>query len=366
MLLAAALLLLPGNRHVDGHYVWVLEKTTAAPAVVPGGLRAAVQDAAAAGGGSLVTYAVGPRAVRLGPVPLAVEQLGATIADPARRAAAVDGRLTDLAGEVDAVSVGTDGYSMYAALQVLADEAHRADGPIEAWLSTTVLTGSVDPMRLPTLTAADPASVVAEIVRGPVGRLRLDGVTLHPVLLAPIGAGQPPLSPSDEAWRADFVVALGTALGASVTPPMRSDTGAPAWSHAAAVAPVVPMPSLTPTTQCGRAGRCVIDTVTFAPDSDRLLDEQGARRSVSDFVAALPTDPVRIRVAGYTAAVGDAAGSRRLSAARAAVIAGLLQQAGVDPGTCDVIGLGFDERADTTRPARDPAQRAVVLSVSPS
>ena len=97
MLLAAAFLLLPGDRRAHGHYVWVLEKTTAAPAVVPGGLRAAVQDAAAAGGGSLVSYAVGPRAARLGPVPLAVDQLGDTIADPARRAAAVDGRLTDLA-----------------------------------------------------------------------------------------------------------------------------------------------------------------------------------------------------------------------------------------------------------------------------
>jgi hypothetical protein len=186
MLLAAALLLLPGDRRTNGHYVWVLEKTTAAPAVVPGGLRAAVQDAAAAGGGSLVSYALGPRAARLGPVPLAVEQLGDTIADPARRAAVVDGRLTDPAGEVDTVSVGADGYSMYVALQALADEARRANDPIEAWLSTTVLTGSVDPLRLPTLTAADRALVVAEMVRGPVGRLRLDGVTLHPVLLAPI------------------------------------------------------------------------------------------------------------------------------------------------------------------------------------
>ena len=345
--LAGLLLLLPGDHRTPHSLVWVVEKTTAVAGAVPDGLRAAAAEAATDGGGTLVAYPVGPDAVRLTPVSLSVEEFGDTIADPARRAAVLERRLAELGARLDAAGVGDHGFNLYAALSSMADEATRTDGPLDVWFSTTVLTGSVDPLRIAALTAGDPAATVAELMRGPVNRLRLDGVTLHPVLLVPIGQGQQPLSAADEAWRADFLVALGRALGATVLPPLRGTDRVPPWSSSAIVPPVVPIPVASPALPCGSGGPCAIDNVAFVPNSARLLDEPGARRRVTGFVAGLPADRgFRIRVDGYTAAFGDPASSRALSLDRARVIADLLTAAGVDPGDVELAGHGFDEPAD--------------------
>lgn len=362
---AIVLLLLPGADPDDPtrRLIWVAEKTTAAPGVLPTGLVEAAHEASAVRGGELVTYAVGRLAEPLPVLSLEVVQNGDVVQDPDRRAIVLDRRLAGLTEQVAAAPVGGDGYSLYAALRSIADEADRG-GPLEVWLSTTVLSSTVDPFRVAALTAADPDAAVAELMRGELTRLDLHGVVLQPVLLAPVGPGQEPLTAIDEAWRADFVIGLGEALGARVLAPVRSDTGDPSWPASSLVPPVVPLPDPTPE-PCG-AQRCVIDTLAFHPNTPELIDEGAAARQVAEFVAALPVGAgPAIRVAGFTAAVGDPGSSRDLARERAERIAGLLRDAGV---TRELVidGVGFDRLADPTRPPVDPAQRVVVLSVEPT
>lgn len=368
-LLIGGLLLLNGpQRPPAARFVWMVEKTTAASAAVPEGLTTAAYDAAGSRGGELVVYPVGRQAKRLQPVSLTVESNGDIVQDPRRRKMTIDKRLTDLRGAIDGAQVGDAGFSLYAALQAMADEAAKADGRIDVWFSTTVLTGSVDPLRIPALTAADPGAAVAEIMKGKIQRLDLGNVDLHPVLLVPVGPDQQPLTAVDEAWRNDFVTRLGEALGATVKPPVRNDTGQPTWAAPAFVPPVVPLPDATPTfdPQACANGTCVIDNLAFNGDEATLIDRETARLKVATFVDTLPPPGYRrIVVTGFTAAIGDAKTSRDLSRERARVIAELLQAEGVSLDEIEIEGLGFDRRADPTKPPADPAQRVVVLTIKP-
>ncbi|MDQ3760644.1 MAG: OmpA family protein [Actinomycetota bacterium] len=347
--------------------VWVAEKTTAAPSVVPKELTAAVYGVAGTGDGELVVYPVGRRAERLEPVSLTVKSNGDVVRDERRRRAAIDDRLAKLRAAVDGAPVGKEGFSLYAVLQAIADEAAQTDDRIDVWLSTTILTGSVDPLRVPALTA-DPTAAVTEIMKGPISRLKLGNVNLHPVLLVPVGPDQAPLTAADEAWRTDFVTQLGKALGAEVTAPVRSDTGEPPWASPAVVPPVIPLVDATPEVPLDACAgnRCVIDNLAFHPNEARLVDRDGTRQRVAAFVAALaPRGAYRIRVTGFTAAFGDAKSARVLSQRRAGVIAALLEAEGVPPEDHVVEGLGFDRRADPTKGAQDPAQRVVILTLEP-
>lgn len=342
------------------------EKTTAAPGAVPEELTTAAYDAAGSRGGELVVYPVGRQAKRLQPMSLTVERNGDIEQDKRRRMMTIDKRLTDLRGAIDDAPVGDEGFSLYAALQAMADEAAKADGRIDVWFSTTVLTGSVDPLRIPALTAADPSAAVAEIMKGKIQRLDLSNVDLHPVLLVPVGADQQPLTAVDEDWRSDFVIRLGEALGATVTPPVRSDTGQPTWAAPAVVPPVIPLPDATPTLkpQACANSTCVIDNLAFKGDEATLINHETARLKVAAFVDALPPPGNRrIIVTGFTAAIGNAETSRNLSRERARVIAELLHGEGVALDEIEIEGLGFDRRADPTKPPADPAQRVVVLTL---
>jgi outer membrane protein OmpA-like peptidoglycan-associated protein len=367
VVVVAVLLLVqgPGPEDPARRLIWVTEKTPAAPGALPAGLVDAAHEASAARGGELVAYAVGRLAEPLPVLSLDVVQNGDVVQDPDRRAVVLDRRLAGLVEQLAAAPVGGDGFSLYAALRAIADEADRS-GPLEVWLSTTVLSSTVDPFRVPALTVADPDAAVAELMRGELARLDLRDVVLQPVLLAPVGPGQEPLTAIDEAWRADFVTGLGAALGARVLPPVRSDTGDPPWPASSVVPPVVPLPDPTPELGACAAQRCVIDTLAFHPNSPDLIDEDAATRQVAEFVAALPAGAgPAIRVAGFTAAVGDAGSSRELARDRAERIADLLRAAGV---TRELVieGVGFDRLADPSRPPVDPAQRVVVLSVEPT
>lgn len=366
-LLTSGLLFLTGPQRPPGaRFVWVAEKTTAAPGAVPEGLITAAYDAAGGHGGELVVYPVGRQAKRLQPVSLTVVRNGDILQDERLRKMAIDKRLTQLRGAIDGALVGDEGFSLYAALQAMADEAAKADGRIDVWFSTTVLTGSVDPLRIPALTAADAGAAVAEIMKGKIQRLDLSKVDLHPVLLVPVGLDQQPLTAVDEAWRNDFVIRLGEALGATVKPPVRSDTGQPTWDAPAFVPPVVPLPDATPTLELQACANdtCVIDNLAFKGDEATLIDRETARLKVATFVDALPPPGNRrIVVTGFTAAIGDAKTSRDLSRERARVIAELLQAEGVTLNEIEIEGLGFDRRADPTKPPADPAQRVVVLTL---
>lgn len=361
--LAAAFAALGGtDEEESATYLWIVEKTVAAPEVVPEPLTDTLDDLAASGGGELRTYAVGEYAVRLEPVSLRIERQGDVVQDERLREAELDRRLDGLRAQLRAADVGNTGYSLYAALQAIVDEAQQLDGPLDVWFSTTLLTGSVDPLDIAALTAADPRAAAEQVLAGPIGRLRLDGVTVHPLFLVPVGAEQQPLTAADEAWRTDFVDALGSGLGAIVTDPVRSDPRRPPWPMSSEVEPVEPLRDPTPGLPCAATG-CPIDNLAFAPRTADLVDEDATRRRVEEFVAALPPGDRRIRVTGYTAAFGSAQTSRDLSRERARVIGLLLEQAGVRPEEYEIEGVGHDRRADPTRGPQDQAQRVVVLTV---
>jgi outer membrane protein OmpA-like peptidoglycan-associated protein len=186
------------------------------------------------------------------------------------------------------------------------------------------------------------------------------------VLLVPVGANQQPVTAADEAWRVDFVTHLGSALGANVEPPVRSDSDDPPWASPAAVPPVLPLADATPAVAADTCASdiCVIDNLTFQPDKATLVDHDSARRRVAAYVAAHPLGSGHtIRVTGFTAAFGDRDGSRMLSRERARMIARLLEEEGVPPESYLVDGVGFDRRADLSKGPQDRAQRVVILSI---
>ncbi|TDV57281.1 OmpA family protein [Actinophytocola oryzae] len=353
--------------------IWIAEKTTRSPGVIPSALRRRIQEAADEGGASLTAYAVGQRAEKIGSVSLDATLDGDRIDDPVRRASVIDGRVSTLAGRLAQSPAGSDGFSLYQALRVGADEGASAGVPVEVWLSTTVLTGSVDPLSIPTLTEneADPSQAVDELKKGSLGRLDLGLVNLHVIMLSPVGAGQEPLSPRSESWRATFVKTLAEQLGATVTDPLRENSTRPAWPNSSAVPAIVPMPEPTPVTPPPPVVKDEppppprIDNAAFEPDEATLLDPAAVHVAVSAVVAAYKAQPGRYRVVvvGYCARIGGRDGAVRLSKERAEAIAALLQNDGIDRADVETRGAGFDELADPTQPPVSPAQRVVVIQL---
>lgn len=342
-------------------HLWIVEKTTAAPAVLPDPLRDALDAAAEEGVGTLITYPVGAGAVKLDAVRLRVERNGQILKNPQQRAVALQRRLDEIRGHINEAPVGAKGFSLYAAFQAMADEAKA--GPLEVWFSTTLLTGSVDPFDIPALTSSDPQLGVAEVLEGPMNRLRLDGVTLHPLLLVPVGPDQKPLTAADEAWRADFVRELGTSLGARVEDPLRVVSTEPPWAAPSVVAPVEPLVDPTPLLPCS-GERCVIDNLSFVINTPRLIDSEAARQRVASFVAQLPRPLIKqIVVSGYTARYGDAGLSRELGRQRAETVAALLKGEGVADADLRIDGVGYDRQADPSQSPQSQAQRVVILTL---
>lgn len=90
--------------------------------------------------------------------------------------------------------------------------------------------------------------LIGRVVAGDQGLSRAD---LYLVLVAPVGDAQEPLAVATDAWRTDFVTHLGTALGAQVFPPVRSDSTGRAWTKSSTVPPVVIRGSRATCTGCG-------------------------------------------------------------------------------------------------------------------
>ncbi len=343
--------------------VWLAEKTTHSPGALPRALRDRLRQAGKDGGATLTAYAVGEQAVNVAnDVRLDLDRGNGKVDDSRQQASNVDKLLKDVTGRMGKATVSQKGFSLYAALRTAADEAARTK-QAEVWLSSTVLTGTLDPFTISSLSAgADPEQAVAEVLKTPLKDLDLQGVDLHVVFLTPVGAEQRPLDPRSESWREKFTAALADQLGAQVTDPIHDNGMTAAWPNASDVPPITPFIPPQPPVETD-APR--IDEAAFAPDSAELIDRPAAT-AVAAQAAELyrsKKGKSRISVIGYCARYGDPAGARATSAKRADAIAHLLQDQGIPAGDISASGVGFDELAAPGQDARSPAQRVVVIKL---
>jgi outer membrane protein OmpA-like peptidoglycan-associated protein len=349
---------------------WIAEKTTHAPSGIPDEVRHRVYDLSSTGAGTFRVYAAGSSSRPVASMDLAVTRDDAQETNGTLRTAALDKRLDGVEKKVADASVGRSGFSLFAALQAAVDESFRGNGRLEVWLSTTVFTGSVDPLKISQLTVADPRAAAEELLAGPLGALDLSHVDLHVVLLKPVGEDQEELNPASEEWRATFLRDLATGLRAQVSTPLHGTSTEPTWAGSSEVARIIPLPDPTPRTPQPPEQAVVpvvrIDTIAFVPDTATLRDPGAARAAVAGIAKefAIGGRTGVIYVTGYCAAVGDPEGARRLSAQRAETIAELLQD--VPRTAIRAVGRGFDERADPQSPPISAAQRVVVVRFSPS
>lgn len=351
--------------------LWIAEKTTRSPGVVPSGVMARA-EVLSAEAGTLTMVAVGNRAREVGSIQLAVETSGGPVGDPGQRSAAIRSRLDDLNAKAAHTEVGPTGFSLTAALRTMADAGRSTTADrVEVWFSTTLFTGSVPPLEIDQLTSADPGQAVEQVLEGALGKLDLTRVMMHPVLLTPVGPEQQELSPASEVWRADFIRALGEGLGAEVAEPVHDSTATEPWSMSSSSDAVIPIVEQTPTVTsvAGREDEQIVrlDNVSFRPDEAVLLDPGAADGVLRQIVAAYIGSRARsvFRVTGYCARVGKADSARTLSKNRAETIATLLRDHGVAPADITVDGVGFDQLADPTAPPGDPRQRVVIVHLAP-
>jgi outer membrane protein OmpA-like peptidoglycan-associated protein len=342
--------------------VWIAEKTTRAPGLMPQSLRDRVLQMASGSAGTLEGYVVGEHSQHVASVSLIPDVRG----DTTQFNNAINDRLAAFLARIDDVAVGDSGFSLYSSLQVMADEQTRSEGRVEVWLSTTVLTGSVDPLSVSQLVAADPKAAVQQLLKGALGKLDLSRVNLHPVMLTPIGDLQEALTPASEEWRKSFLIELASGLGAQVAQPLHDSTTIRAWSAASTVLPVLPIkdptPHIDPTASTVR-----LDTVAFAPDTAMLVNPDDSRRAVAGIVDASRRDPEHfvIDVAGYSAAFGSPDNARFLAYQRAKAIADLLVNQGVSRDHITAHGFGYDQRADPNSDPRSSNQRVVLIKLLP-
>ena len=345
--------------------VWIAEKTTTAPGDMPVALRNRAMEVAERSDGTLTAYAVGSQAHRVGRIDLAVRRDGEREDRPDWRTTAVGHRLDALNDVVAETPVSDEGFSFYSALQLAADEGAKADERAEVWLSSTVLAGSIDPLVMSKLTAADPMAAVTELVEEPLRTLDLSRVDLHVIMLTPVGDGQEPLSPASEAWRTSFVVTIAEALGAKIeTSPDRST--AAAWPQSSRTPPIRPLPDPTPVIEPSAPTQpVIIDNVAFLPDSATLVDRAAARDAIAVVVAQFNAGVGAIvDITGYCAAFGARDGALRLSAERADTLGDLLVEADIPREAIRPRGVGFDEQADPTADPQSAAQRVVLIRLT--
>ena len=371
LLLAVMLLVGPGESHTT-HIVWAAEKTTSVPGVVPESLRDRVREVGSLGGGTLTAYAVGDRAYRVDSVPIGLERDGQKVDDDKLRNAAVDRQLDRIADGIARKPVPGTGFSLYDALRVGADEADRTGSRVEVWLSTTVFTGSTDPLSISVLSQAEPSQAVEELTKGSLGDLDLSDIDLQLVMMSPTGPGQLPLTPRSESWRNKFMTALARRLQATVVEPVRDNAIDPAWPGSSTVPVVVPLPEPVvrppaPQVPGDPPPLPRIDNAVFVEDSAQLMNPAGANEVVQTTVREYRAHPGRylVHVTGYCARFGERDGAIRLSTERAQAIAALLTNAGVNPNDLVVKGLGYDELADPAEPPQSSTQRVVIINLSP-
>ncbi|MFC5834376.1 OmpA family protein [Nonomuraea insulae] len=329
--------------------VMIAEKTDRVAGLVPQQVRARAHALAGSGGGELRVYAAGRTVAEIGRINLLITRGGQSEGDDKLRRLGVDRRLESLGEAIAASKVGARGFDLYAALQAAEDAA--AEGSRDVTLATTVLGSTVPPLDMARLTAADPKQAVEHAMKGPLRTIDLSGVVLRPVLLTPVG--QKPLSAGSEVWREQFIVELGTALGARVVDPVRNRETSPPWAHPSMLAPI---PSIETD-----PGPRRIDAAAFRPETAVLLDPQAVQSKIKKIIGSYAAGS-HVLVTGYCAKFGGNADSARaLSRDRAQVITDLLVEAGVSPKLVRTVGKGWDVRADNDKPATDKAQRVVIV-----
>ncbi|WP_290056796.1 OmpA family protein [Amycolatopsis solani] len=344
--------------------VWIAEKTTHSPGAIPRALRSRVRAAGAEAGVRFSTYAVGEQAIPVADAEaLDLDRGNGKVGDAGQQAANVDRILKDVNGRIEKAAVSRTGFSLYAALRAAANEVERA-GHVEAWLSTTVLTGSTDPLTIAALSAgAEPAQAVDELMKTPLKELDLHDVDLHVVLLTPVGDEQRPLDLRAESWRTKFITELADRLGAHVDGLFHDSGTAPPWRDSSRV-PVIA--AAAPPPQAVTPGPPRIDNAAFEPDSAELIDRSAATAAATEVARQYraKNGRSRITVTGYCAKYGNADGARVKSAERAEAIAALLREQGVPDGDIDTAGSGFDRLAPGSNDLRSPAQRVVVIELT--
>ncbi|WP_439384002.1 OmpA family protein [Amycolatopsis lexingtonensis] len=344
--------------------VWLAEKTTHSPGAIPRALRSRIREVGADAGGRLSAYAVGEQAISVADAEaLDLDRGNGKVDNAGQQAAHVDRIIKDVSGRIEKAVVSKTGFSLYAALRAAASEVERA-GHVEAWLTTTVLTGSTDPLTIAALSAgAEPAQAVDELMKTPLKDLDLHDVDLHVVLLTPVGDEQRPLDPRAESWRDKFITELADRLGAHVAGPLHDNGTAPPWRDSSRV-PAIAQVAASPPAVVPEQPR--IDNAAFEPDSAKLIDLPAAAAAATEVTRQYraKNGRSRISVTGYCAKYGDADGARAKSAERAEAIAALLREQGVPAGDIDTAGSGFDRLAPGSTDLRSPAQRVVVIELT--
>ncbi|MFJ1766694.1 OmpA family protein [Amycolatopsis sp. NPDC088138] len=364
VLFVAILVVLHKSDGTDStNLVWLAEKTTHSPGTLPRSLRDRLRQAGKEGGAKFTAYAVGEQAVNVAnDLELDLDRGNGKVADNRLQASNVDRILKDVASRIGRTTVSQTGFSLYAALHTAADEAART-GQAEVWLTSTVLTGSLDPFTISSLSAgADPEQAVNEVLKTPLKELDLQGVDLHVVFLTPVGTEQRPLDPRSESWREKFTTTLADRLGAQIADPIHDNGTTTAWPNASVVPPIIPFTSPPPPAKTEDPR---IDEAAFAPDSAELIDRPAAA-AVAAQAAGLyrsKNGKSQISVTGYCARYGDPTGARDTSAKRADAVAQLLRDQGIPAGDISASGVGFDELATPGQDARSPAQRVVVIKL---
>lgn len=354
--------------------LWIAEKTTRSSGAIPDDIRDRARELARGDRASLKVVAVGQHADEVGSVPLWVEEDGGRVTEPRRVNRALSERLDQLAGGIAAADVGDTGFSLYEALRVAADETARSGMQTEVWLSTTVFTGSVDPLHVRALAENDPSQVVDTLVDGALGELDLGLVDLNLVLLTPVGEDQQELGPTSDSWRETFMTTLTDRLGASVTEPLlRDPERAEPWADASsspAIQPLAepaPPPPPPPPPRPGESQKIVIDNAAFHSDKADLVDEAGTRALVADLAARVEAanGAYRVEIVGHCAKFGRPEGARALSQKRAGAIKDMFVAAGISSDAISATGVGYDIRADETQDPASAAQRVVVITLVP-
>ncbi len=373
--------------------------------VVAGVLAAGVVLAACGGPGAATTAPTGTvvvGAARTGsPAPTWNDELERLFAADLARGAGwtfvtVDGR-PSVAGRLDLAASGDNDLVRADAENALHDEAQRLLGSLRAeepeadLLAALDLAGrSLDGRPGPrtvvvldsllqtagalrfqdqdgALLSADPAAVADELA----ARGGLPGLAGIEVVL--IGAGdtvapQDPLPPP----RRTALIALWAAVLARAGASVRVLPAPVEARPAPGAPPVAPVPVASPEPVDGPVA-LPDAAVGFVADQAVLRDPGQAAAALAPFAKRLLGERLRAVLTGTTSSAGDPAGRLALSVDRAAVVAGLLRQAGVAAERIEVHGRGSDfpgfvpdrDSAGRLDPVLAARNRQVVIELAP-
>jgi outer membrane protein OmpA-like peptidoglycan-associated protein len=284
--------------------------------------------------------------------------------------------LAELINTIASAKATSDGINPLGALSAAADLLEGQTAPVI--VSTSTGNSDVPPLDLtePSLSAADPAEVLAQL-KARKALPSLAGVELIWSGINRDAGTQKPLAQSQKETFKKIWAVTAEAAGAQVRFVPAPSSGAPAkHSGAHRVKPVEPLAS-TPVVFAPAGGTFVYTNASalgFAPDSTTLRDPAAAAATAQDLAAWLKADPRRaITITGTTASAGDDAGRAALSTARADAVADLVAKEGIarDRITTTGAGINFDgfvpdrDANGTLDPVKAELNRGVRVTLTP-